>query len=533
MKNKKVSLLFLSLSLIISLFVTSCDVKNPVDGIELRVKTLARTTVVSFSIYDAATENLIKPTSITATFKGKDGDKIITMVNEPLTSATTTTGIINFAIADNIIPTPESPAEVTVVISGDGYVSSSKQLFITSPGATAYSIELANYNSTPAGVVSKVTTGSANSGGTTAPIVAGSGVESNTGASANISIPQGTELKDGSGNTLSGNVEARVTYFNPNDEQSLNSFPGGFSVDTGAERGSFVTAGFSAIDITVGGQKVENFGNGVEIGIDVPADVKNPETGANVAPGDKIPLWSYNEDTGAWTKEGEVTVPTVLSKSANGKSVYKVTATINHLSYWNLDWFQDACYEGITINVTGGCFPYLKIKAKRISDGRYFYSGWVYGNSREVHLYNAPQNVPVMVELWDYSVYPRVRVAEMQIDNLCGNDVDFPITQPSGLVEVTATASAVCHNSDGTVKSRFYPNNYPIYVRHPNNANWTYIGQVIDGQISACLELNVTYTFGTYIDGSWLEYPYTITQSNYDLEFSDLEYPDEMRDFCN
>ncbi len=205
--------------------------------------------------------------------------------------------------------------------------------------------------------------------------------------------------------------------------------------------------------MTAGGTKVENFGSSVNVDIDIPADLINPETGNSLAPGDKIPLWSYDEETGLWTKEGEVTVPSALAKSANGKSVYKVSTKINHLSYWNLDWFQDACYEGITINVTGGCFPYLMLKAKRISDGAYFYSGYIYGNDRAVHLYNAPSAVPVMVELWDYSVYPYVKLEEMQVDDLCGTDVDFPITKTNGMVEVNAKITAICHNSDGDVTS--------------------------------------------------------------------------------
>ena len=69
MKNKKLSFLLLSVSFILSLFITSCDIKNPVDGIELRVKTLARTTVVSFAVYDAATDKIIKD-EVSVTFTG-------------------------------------------------------------------------------------------------------------------------------------------------------------------------------------------------------------------------------------------------------------------------------------------------------------------------------------------------------------------------------------------------------------------------------------------------------------------------------
>lgn len=534
MKNKKISFLLLSLSFILSMLITSCDVKNPVDGIELRVKTIARTNVVSLSIYNGATQNLIQPNTVTVTFEGDYADKIISMTNDPLTSATTTSGILNFAVADDVIPTPEAPITITAVVNVDGYVSSSAKIFITSPGASAHGISLANYNAPPVGVVSNSTSGAASSTtGATTTIVANSGVESNTGASATVTIPAGTILKDKNGTALSGEVKTRVTYFNPKDEESLNSFPGGFAVEADGASGSFVTAGFTAIDMTAGGTKVENFGSSVNVDIDIPADLINPETGNSLAPGDKIPLWSYDEETGLWTKEGEVTVPSALAKSANGKSVYKVSTKINHLSYWNLDWFQDACYEGITINVTGGCFPYIMLKAKRISDGAYFYSGYIYGNDRAVHLYNAPRAVPVMVELWDYSVYPYVKLEEMQVDDLCGTDVDFPITKTNGKVEVNAKITAICHNSDGDVTSRFYPNNYSVYVRPSNNYNWSYLGQVIEGELTACFTLGQEYTFGAYIDGEWLEHTEVISKTTYELEFSDLDYPDEMDDMCN
>ena len=69
-------------------------------------------------------------------------------------------------------------------------------------------------------------------------IIADSGVEPKTGASAKISIAKGTVLKDRNGNALSGEVKTRVTYFNPKDEQSLNSFPGGFAVDADGESSS-------------------------------------------------------------------------------------------------------------------------------------------------------------------------------------------------------------------------------------------------------------------------------------------------------
>ncbi len=535
MKNKKIIFLILTVGFLTTLLFTSCDIKNPVDGLELRVKTLARTTVVSLGIYDASTNNLVSGKNIVVSFKGANKANVISMSNEKITEASTDIGLVTFAIDDNIIPTPENPVELTAVVQVDGYISSSAQLFITSPGASSHSINIANYTTTPEGVVSNKEDGDVDGDGAVGTITIASGDDPNTGASSTITIPDGTKFYNKSGEVLTGTVSTRVTYFNPLDEESLNSFPGGFAVNDGTNDGNFITAGFTAIDMTVGGEDVDNFGSGsITIDFEIPTEVVNPETGNKVAAGDKIPLWSYDEDTGVWTNEGEVTVPSVLAKTANGKNVFKVSKEINHLSYWNLDWFWDACYEGIKINIIGDCFTTLQIKAKRISDGRYFYSGYVNASDPLVQLYRAPRDVPVMIEVYDVTIYPPQLVGTTQVNNLCADEtVDLVVSLTTDLTEVSLIATAVCHNSDGTVKSRFYPDNFTIWAKSPQNPNWQNIGVVTDGQITACLNIGTTYTFGTYIDGSWVSRSYTIDKDNYDIEFSDLDYPDEMRDFCN
>ncbi len=79
----------------------------------------------------------------------------------------------------------------------------------------------------------------------------------------------------------------------------------------------------------------------------------------------------------------------------------------------------------------------------------------------------------------------------------------------------------------------FYPNNYSVYVRPSNSYNWSYMGQVIEGEITACFTLGQEYTFGAYIDGEWLEHTEVVSKTTYELEFSDLDYPTEMDDMCN
>lgn len=527
-------MLLLIFSLVASLFMVSCDVKSPVDGLELRANTIARTTIVSLSIFDAKTEKLIT-SDVNIKFLGKDGNKVISLNNKPVSDITTKIGVTSFAIADATIPSSDSPVEVTAIVTVNGYVSSSIKLHITSPGASTHSIELANLSDLPDGVESKeATVSDAIDGSSKKTKKDITFVSGDSDAKATITIPKGTILKGKDGQELTGTIKTRVTHFSPKEEKALNSFPGGFAVNEGGTPGSFLTAGFVAIDMTVGGKKVTQFSSGVAVNISVPKDLKNP-SGVAITAGDEIPLWSYNEETGEWKREGVAKVPSTLGKSASSNGSYRVSTTIKHLSYWNLDWFQNACYEGITINILGSCFPNLKIKARRV-DGEYayFYSAWVPADDKAVHLYNAPRDVPVYVELWDYSSYPAEKVAERQIDNLCGADVDFPISIATSMTEITASASAICHNADGSVKSIFYPDNFPLYAKEAGTYNWFYIGEIIEGEISACMKIGTTYVFGTYISGYWVEYPWTVTQANYELVYSDLnpDYSEAMRGFC-
>ena len=540
MKNKKTLFILISLSLVFSLFVTSCDIKSPVDGVELRVNTMPRTTVVNFSIYDAATSKLITDEA-TISFKGIDGSKVISMTNEVLPSIKTEKGIINFAISETIkVPSKQDPVNVTAVVSVNGYVSSSTQLRITSPGISSYSIELASYNNPPKGVESHETDGKATANGVEKDIIAKS--KDGSGNKAEVTIKKGTVLKNSAGTVLSGEVKTRVTYFDPQEEQSLNSFPGGFSVELDGQPKTFISAGFVAIDMKVGNDKVEQFDKS-KVTVDLDVTGVKKEDGSLVSAGDEIPLWSYNENTGAWKREGTVVVATTLAKSANGKTTLRATAQISHLSYWNLDWYGDACYEGITIRFTGNCFNQLRIKGKRISDGRYYYSGYVTGGDPNLQLLRAPRNTPSIIEVWNYSTYPYVKVAEQQIDNLCGDDVDFPIDYDFGVSEVTLRVSIACYDDDGTTAiSRFYPNSNAIWARKWEGnyyGYWINLGQVVEGEISACLEIGERYQFATYVNG-WIYQDVTPTQALYEFEFSNIteeygkydEYKKVIDDIC-
>lgn len=251
-----------------------------------------------------------------------------------------------------------------------------------------------------------------------------------------LQLPAGTTVTDKNGNPVEGTLTANVTYFSNAVDQageeelsSLDAFPGGLSpteilgedgtgnlvgVDNnGDPTGTFISAGFAAIEISnENGDRVANINsndgeNGVPITFEVPGSTVIPDSGKSLKeayaldPNITIPLWSYNEDTGQWKSEGN----TKVIEQKNDGASFLVQKKINHLSYYNLDWYQNTCNTAPKINLiytednSNNQFrPYIKSNI----DGR----GWAYerqasGDLSFVKLYRTPQNQPAYLALLD------------------------------------------------------------------------------------------------------------------------------------
>ncbi len=294
------------------------------------------------------------------------------------------------------------------------------------------------------------------------------------------------------------------------NEQSLSAFPGGFVVSTqnedAREEGIFTTAGFVAVDMSVNNTPVEQFDGDVSIDIDIPAGTMNPETGQPVQPGDVIPLYSYDEDTGEWTFERDVTIPSNGSGLAKGHpGNYRVTIdNITHLSYWNLDWFDtDYCETGVTLNFVSetGCFSAVKAEMVDASTGQPLNS-WsdkvIYPNNAEKTLLYAPSGTPVIVRVYEYISYYQSGnlLGEQRIEDLCATgtvDVVFQNDQ----APVSMRCIVRCGNQQINLSG------YPIYARIEGRSSWSNLGTLDNGELNACFDAGERYDFRIYHDGQW------------------------------
>ncbi|QIA64418.1 hypothetical protein GT360_13370 [Vibrio astriarenae] len=234
--------------------------------------------------------------------------------------------------------------------------------------------------------------------------------EVNQGGKAEVSIPANTTLvaKNAAGETVPivGALSTNVAYFsadpsNAADESlsPLNQFPGGLSpesvvgIDGGEEGGNFISAGFVAIEIAdEAGNLVREFSSGndedakpVQITFTVPAGTKDDE-GNEVKEGSVIPFWSYDESTGQWAYEGEVTL-----SAANSDGNFPAVAAVDHLSYFNLDYFgQDRCNIQMTVSDSVGETSENLNFAMRRSAGGWNKYKTTYDNSPNITVVNVP-----------------------------------------------------------------------------------------------------------------------------------------------
>ena len=100
------------------------------------------------------------------------------------------------------------------------------------------------------------------------------------------------------------------------------------------ESGTFVSAGFASINMSVGGKKVKTFEGG-KVGVKMVLSKinYNLKTEKPFNTDDTIDIWSYDDDKGQWKFES-----TGIVKKDADNSLYVAFET-SHLSYFNFDFF--------------------------------------------------------------------------------------------------------------------------------------------------------------------------------------------------
>ncbi len=380
-----------------------------------------------------------------------------------------------------------------------------------------------------------------------------------------VKIKNGTQFLDKDKNPLTSAPTMTVAYFaneaTRNDEEaedaaattsSLDAFPGGLALSVAADpndessdeqvEGSFTSGGFVAIELVDDeGNKVSSFGEGNTITVAMQVDKKTSNpcpvtlpadtdiatfaeangfksgvcTVANPVPrklaaGDIFPVWSYDEDAGKWSFEsyGEVT-------DGGNASTFDVSVDVNHLSYWNLDYFNNRQCGSFQFDILDNTDTANTAETTILLETNGFRRTLTSynGDYSSATIYNPP-GFPVTVKVLRNGVNVLDglstdfdgNASALSVDNLCdldGEALKLTIAPPV-IVTKQVTTQLVCSNTD-EFEVDTAPVATPSLVRVFKDGSFKR-SVYSSGTFNLDLEQGGTYTanYYDYNTGTWL-----------------------------
>ncbi|GAB2619158.1 hypothetical protein GCM10027035_14210 [Emticicia sediminis] len=338
MKNNLILPRFIQLCLLIgvSFLFDSCkDLKNldPGKDIKLIMNYKPADSFVEAQVKDAKTGNLILD-KINIEIIGKESANIINFEGEAKTTYTKKGPSIYLGLR-NVTPTATQPIDFKIIISVDGYLTSSRDVSLKGVNNPPVEILLVKASTPPVG--SAVQQGTITNSATTGSSQDNSIVAVNGQNSTIVEVDKGTVMKDKTGATLSGALQTTVATFSGQSSEAAKAFPASnttvLSKGPNGEanvKGTLVPSVFAAVEMkATNGSKVSTFSQPVDISFEISPNRINPKTKQKVKVGDEFPIYSYSESTGIWTYEKEGVVV------SRGNELF-VTFPTSHLSWFTL-----------------------------------------------------------------------------------------------------------------------------------------------------------------------------------------------------
>jgi hypothetical protein len=415
--NKKLHYLF---ALFLSVGLFSCS-ENEGGGVkntdEVVITTKVFETYLHVEFIDAKTGEYLKGKKVTVNVMGTDAGAVYNNLGAEGSEYTSEIGML-----DLVIDPSKDHSDFILKVSAAGYSDYYQRTRINETKFTPIKILMTNLTELPEGVSKgeqKQITVPAD-GKTTDNISIGLNT-ANT-----ISIPARTTFKDASGNVISGNIESKVLFYDPEIGAALNAFPGGLDIEAVRPDGetaniTFTSAGLFDIELRSGDQAVKTIeGEGIQLTTKLSSSIVNPHTGNPVKVNDEIEMWSMDPATGVWQYEKTAKV----KRNANGELYLQ--ENIDHLSYWNWDWFTNSCSYGSKIKWEGNALGVSVLVKNQHPLNSYSSQITTYVNVNDSY-YNylqfqyVPQNMPTTLTFAGYGVDKDLvfEPAVLTILNLC------------------------------------------------------------------------------------------------------------------
>ncbi|TDO19039.1 hypothetical protein [Pedobacter duraquae] len=325
---KKLIYKLTALTVLIGFVFSGC--RNPAYDINVLFDAAVIQYKATLILSDAAGGTL-PTTGITATITGADAASIYDFSGTK--AVPVTNGIITLGVTPKDIPTSAKTLSFNVVIAAPGYDTRTipVSIALNQFGQIIDIPLLKTVVPTPASSVVSTTIPVNAAGATTAPVTFATPSTGNVPQQTAITVPAGVSFKDAAGTTLIGTVTAQAVNFDASDPVALALFPGGDLsapnvklADGTTGSAFFYPAGFTDINMYVGGVAVRNFTTPITIGMQLDETFRPQATGQPLAVGNQIGIYSYRDN--AFQFETNATV----IRDAAGKLA--VSFQTNHLT---------------------------------------------------------------------------------------------------------------------------------------------------------------------------------------------------------
>lgn len=489
----KKSILSLMTILTVGLFISSCEFPElPNPEITLSQGFMTHVARVNF-VKDASGEAsglLVEDFDKTkVTITGPDAARIYNI--EGTKEFIITGGMVALLLDPSADFAGNKEYNINLVVEPAGYLKRIIPVkFIKDQNDSSYVVAMLKKSSMPAGITMATnSTGIVSAAGLGSTINLAASNAATSGVTTAITVPAGIKMKDASNTVLTGKLEAEVISFSETGNNTAY-FPGGLNpenIDMGngqTASGTFVSAGFASINMTVGGKKVKTFEGGkVAVKMTMSKLNYNAITEKPYKEDDTVDVWSYDDDKGQWKFE----IKGIVKKDADN-ALY-VSFETSHLSAFNLDCLfagnEGRCFGAFTwsqfntikfdwtSSVTAvNCevkFSYTGGQALGSWDQSFRSFNTTISKGQQFPVYNAPK-ATTRLDVYDTSTGKLLITKNFGKSEICSNPiVTLDVPNPPVSTVVTLKFAGMCLNKNTKVLP---PVGTIIYYKETTTANW-------------------------------------------------------------
>lgn len=308
MRHKKAIILSFLVITITALLITSCEITDPTEGLEVRLNSKSRETLANAYIYDA---NTLEPVTanVQVTFTGDNASKIVDETNEHKTSFNAKNGILLFGIEDGTEFSSNSPFRVNVKLKADGFNDETTSIKFTSHGNHIVNLFMVN----PATLPSNADTETFEAGSADNSGILNQDVEHTTTKGTKIEMQAGTALKASDGSPLVGQLTSNVTVV-PFTSENRYNVQQDLSTSGNTKIAPVMKFTFSLSDRS--GNSADNLSNQVSFSLPLPDGFES-----RYQPGETIYVWKQSSSNGSWKQVGQASINSSSSSSMKSNGI--------------------------------------------------------------------------------------------------------------------------------------------------------------------------------------------------------------------